>query len=101
MSTLLDIITSVASQTSTVKTQPKLKSAKRVCVVIDVSGSTGSIFNPGKTVLEKEIEVAEQIMLNNPDDIYTVVSFDDKVNTFEIHILKEEMMTRCTKNYDD
>ena len=93
MSTLYDVIVAVASQTSTVKNQTQPKSAKRVSIVIDVSCSTGSPFLPGKMVLEKEIEVAEQLMLNNPDDIYTVVSFDDRVNTFEVHILKEEMMT--------
>lgn len=96
MSALIDIITSVAQQTGTIKTGTKetqIKTEKKVCVVIDVSGSTGSVFLPGKTVIEKEIEVAEQLMLNSPDDSYMVVSFDDKVNTFEIHILKEEMMT--------
>ena len=90
-SLLRDLIVSVAGQTGT-KLQV-VKSTRRVCIIIDVSGSTASTFLPGKKVLEKEIEVAEQLMLESPDDTYTIVSFDDKVNTFEICIFKEEMMT--------
>jgi len=91
MSSLHNIITTVANRFDTNKS--KTKQSNNVCLIIDVSGSTGSSFLPGKTVLEKEIEIAEQLMLNSPDDTYTVVSFDDNANTFEIHILKEEMMT--------
>ncbi len=90
MSMLADIIASVSNKgtSSTVS-----KQSKKICIVIDVSGSTGSNFLNGIKVLEKEIEIAEKYILDNSDNSYTVVAFDDKVNTYEIHVLKEEMMT--------
>jgi len=90
MSTLTYLITSVAGVGAVEQNLPK---EKKICLVIDVSGSTATSYSHGMTVLEKEIEVAEQIMLKKPDDSYTVVSFDNQVHTYVIHILKEEMMT--------
>lgn len=91
MSALNNIINIIASQTGNKQNEHPTK--KHICIVIDVSGSTGSQFLPGIKILEKEIEIAEQYILANPDDKYTVIAFDDKVNTYKIEILKEEMMT--------
>lgn len=89
MNTLNDIINIANNSVDVVKKE----SIKNICVVIDVSGSTGSPFSNRKTVLEKEIEIAEQLILTSPNNHYTVVSFDDDVKIFEVNVLIDEMMT--------
>lgn len=87
MFNLIDIIASVSNH-NTLPSQPQ-----KICIAIDVSGSTAAHFLNGMKVLEKEIEIAEKYILDNSHHSFTVVAFDDKVNTYEIHVLKEEMMT--------
>jgi hypothetical protein len=64
---------------------------KNISLLIDVSGSTGNIFNPGETILQKEIEVMTSYILSNPDNNYELYSFDSFAFSHgRVNILKEE-----------
>lgn len=75
MVTIIDIINSVLTNPiqGAHGTQPKQK----ICIVLDVSGSTGTQFKPSVSVLEKEIEVLSQLVLAKEAD-YQLYTFDSE-----------------------
>jgi len=87
---IFDVISSLAENVSAGSVSTN---QKRVVIVIDVSGSTGTEFIRGMSVLEKEIQIMEQFILANPDDTYIVIAFDDRVQTHNVIVLKDEQMT--------
>ena len=82
--------TNQANQTNSVE---RKEPQKNVCIIVDVSGSTQTKFVGNMTVLEKETEIAEQYILANPENKYTLVVFSDKATTRDIVVLKEEQLT--------
>lgn len=82
-----DIVKSVVSTGSTVHTNTKQK----IALVLDVSGSTGTPFFGGLTVLEKEIECMTLYILDNPDNSYVLYSFESSSYYHgPVKVLKEE-----------
>ena len=58
---------------------------KRVLILLDISGSTGGCFKsnafniPYGTILDKEKEIADSLVLNNLQNTYFLLPFDDKL----------------------
>ena len=78
------------------KNLPRIKTGKNkqgiVYFVLDRSGSTGTMFKNGMTVLEKEMEIIRlYILLHGDTNKYYLISFDSKfINHGEINVLYEE-----------
>lgn len=58
---------------------------KRVLILLDISGSTGGCFesngfnNSYVTILEKEKKIADGLVINNPQNTYFLLPFDDRL----------------------
>jgi hypothetical protein len=63
---------------------------KNITWVIDESGSTGSSFAPGITVLDKEMSIVYEYILNNINNKYNMYSFETNCVEHPIHVMKEE-----------
>jgi len=63
------------------ETQQILKSKKNA-IVIDVSGSTGNSFMANANILSKEIELATQFIIENPDSENMLISFDSEIQNY-------------------
>ena len=65
--------------------------SKIIYIVADRSGSTGGIFGRNITILEKELLIIMIYILENPENEYYLISFDDKYkNHGKINILHDE-----------
>lgn len=80
-------ITSFIEQICNNKTNTK---PLNYALVIDTSGSTDSYFVTGMKVLEKETSIISEFMLANPDNLYTLFSFNTTAKIHNVSILKEE-----------
>ena len=74
MVTIIDIINSVLIDAKSNQTN---QTKQKICIVLDVSGSTGTEFKPSISVLEKEIEVLSQLVLSTDAD-YQLYTFDSE-----------------------
>lgn len=63
---------------------------KNITFVVDESGSTGTQYVAGMTVLEKETSVVYEYILNNMNNTYNMYSFESNCVEHPIHIMKEE-----------
>jgi hypothetical protein len=63
---------------------------KNITWVIDESGSTGTGFASGITVLEKEMSVVYEYILKNIHNNYNMYSFETNCEEHHINVLKEE-----------
>lgn len=77
----------VKSISGVVETEVK---PKKITFVIDESGSTGTAYAAGMTVLEKELSIAYEYILNNMHNSYNMYSFESSCVAHPIHIMKEE-----------
>lgn len=90
----------IASITLTpVDTKPK-----NITFVVDESGSTGSFFVPGITVLEKEMSIVDEYIMANPNENYNLFMFETKCTehqisgrTSENEIIQTELPVTCPK----
>lgn len=83
---------SVKSIVSSISLTPVDNKPKNITFVVDESGSTGSFFVPGITVLEKEMSIVYEYILKNPDNNYNLFMFETKCQEHKITVLKSEGM---------
>lgn len=94
MISIQDIVQSITNQNdnqtnqANKNNQPK---GKKIALVLDVSGSTGTQFKKGISVLEKEIECMSTFILDNKENTYELYSFESSCYEHGIvNILKDE-----------
>ena len=82
MISIQDIVQSITNQNDNQTNQANQANknnqskGKKIALVLDVSGSTGTQFKKGISVLEKEIECMSTFILDNKENTYELYSFE-------------------------
>ena len=63
---------------------------KKITFVVDESGSTGTTYVSGMTVLEKESSVVYEYILKHPNNDYNMITFETNCVEHKINIMKDE-----------
>lgn len=81
-------VNDVVNMISGVKTEIQIP--KNITFIVDESGSTGTNFTTGMSVLEKECSVVYEYILKNIHNNYNMYAFDSNCTEYPIRILKDE-----------